>query len=95
MSITEWNSQQKDVVRLLLPLLAAVPAVGLARKVSLRRVYRASPLAFVATILNGVGQNAFFSMGAVYGVEQGLGVREVSVMMMLARSMAMTISTSM
>ena len=63
---------------------ADVPPVGQARSVSLATIYRASPLAFIATILNGVGQNAFFSMGAVYGVKQGLSISSVSVMMMMA-----------
>lgn len=63
---------------------AEVPSVHQARKVTLGAIYRASPLAFIATILNGIGQNAFFSMGAVYGVEQRLAVSQVSVMMMLA-----------
>ena len=63
---------------------ADVPPVEQARSVKLSTIYRASPLAFFATILNGVGQNAFFSMGAVYGIKQGLSISNVSVMMMMA-----------
>ena len=59
------------------------PAIEQPRAVALSQLYRASPLAVVATFANGLGQSAFFSMGAVYGIMQGLSLPLVSIMLAL------------
>jgi len=59
------------------------PSVERPRPVGLAELYRGSPLAAVASFVNGLGQSAFFSMGAVYAVMQGLSLPYVSLMMAL------------
>jgi MFS family permease len=59
------------------------PAIEEAQAVHLRDLYRSSPLAVVATFANGLGQSAFFSMGAIYGMMQGLPLAYISLMMAL------------
>ncbi len=59
------------------------PPIEQPRPVALSDLYRASPLAVIATFVNGLGQSAFFSMGAVYGVMQGLSLPLVSIMLAL------------
>ena len=59
------------------------PSIEEAQAVGLRDLYRSSPLAVVATFANGLGQSAFFSMGAIYGVMQGLPLAYISLMMAL------------
>jgi MFS family permease len=61
----------------------AEPRIETPRRVGLRDLYRESPLAVVATFANGLAQSAFFSMGAVYGMMQGLSLPHVSLMMAL------------
>ena len=70
----------------LVPLSLArgeAPAIDRPRSVGLREIYRGSPLAAVGTWANGLGQGAFFSMGAVYGVMQGLSLAQVSLLLAL------------
>ncbi len=62
---------------------AEAPAIEQPRPVSLREIYIASPLAFVGTFAVGLGQSAFFAMGAVYGLMSGLSLGYVSIMMAL------------
>ena len=59
------------------------PSIEEPRSVSLRAIYSASPLAFVGVLAVGLGQSAFFSMGAVYGLMSGLSLGFVSLMMAL------------
>lgn len=59
------------------------PSLAGARRVQLGEIWRASPLAVVATLASGMGQSAFFAMGAVYGLMQGLSLPYVSIMMAL------------
>ncbi|MFO0993417.1 MAG: MFS transporter [Hyphomicrobiales bacterium] len=59
------------------------PSLAGTKKVSLGEIYRASPLAVVATFANGLAQSAFFSMGAVFGIMQGMALPYVSLMMAL------------
>jgi MFS family permease len=59
------------------------PNIESARGVSVRDIYRASPLATVAVFTNGLGQSAFFSMGAVFGITVGLSLPYISLMMAL------------
>jgi MFS family permease len=61
----------------------AEPRIETPRRVGLRDLYRESPLAVVATFANGLAQSAFFSMGAVFGMMQGLSLPYVSLMMAL------------
>ena len=70
----------------LVPLSLArgeAPAVERPRSVGLLDIYRGSPLAAVGTFVNGLGQGAFFSMGAVYAVNQGLSLAQVSLLLAL------------
>ena len=59
------------------------PAIERARSVGLMEIYRGSPLAAVATTANGLGQSAFFAMGSVFGVLQGLSLAQVSLLLAL------------
>ena len=57
------------------------PSIETAKGVNVVDVYRASPLAAVAIFANGLGQSAFFSMGAVFGMTLGMSLTYISVMM--------------
>lgn len=59
------------------------PSIEATRGVSVVDIYRASPLAAVAVFANGLGQSAFFSMGAVFGIGIGLSLPYISLMMAL------------
>ena len=59
------------------------PSLAGSRSVTLAEIYRSSPLAIVATLASGLAQSAFFSMGAVYALMQGLPLSLVSVMLAL------------
>ncbi|CAN5367395.1 MFS transporter [soil metagenome] len=68
----------------LLPLTllrTETPNLAGTRSVSLAEIYKASPLAIVSTLASGLAQSAFFSMGAVYGLMQGLPLSYVSLML--------------
>jgi MFS family permease len=60
------------------------PVLGEPMRISLRDIFAASPLAVVAAIANGLGQSAFFNLGAVYGVMNGMSLPYVSLMMAIA-----------
>jgi MFS family permease len=59
------------------------PSLAGAQPVGLRQIYKASPLAVIGAFANGLGQSAFFSMGAVFGIMQGMPLTYVSLMMAL------------
>jgi MFS family permease len=59
------------------------PNIESVRGVSVIDIYKASPLAAVAVFANGLGQSAFFSMGAVFGITLGLSLPYISLMMAL------------
>lgn len=59
------------------------PSLAGTRSVTIAEIYRSSPLAIVATLASGMAQSAFFSMGAVYALMQGLPLSLVSVMLAL------------
>ena len=59
------------------------PEIENPRPVSVAQIYALSPLAVTACFFNGLGQSAFFSLGAVYGDAVGLSVGEVSILMAL------------
>lgn len=58
-----------------------VPEITNPKPVAILDIYRGSPLAVIACLLNGLGQSAFFSLGAVYGAQIGLTVAQVSWLM--------------
>jgi len=59
------------------------PNIESVRGVSVVDIYKASPLAAVGVFANGLGQSAFFSMGAVFGITLGLSLPYISLMMAL------------
>ncbi|MFN3262019.1 MAG: MFS transporter [Pikeienuella sp.] len=61
-------------------LLTASPApiVQQTARMTLGRLFRASPLGFVGSILVGAVYSVMFGMAAVYGTERGLSVGEIS-----------------
>ncbi len=60
------------------------PILSAPRRISIGEIFQASPLAVVAAIANGLGQSAFFNLGAVFGVMNGLSLPYVSLMMAIA-----------
>ncbi|QEX23083.1 MFS transporter [Hypericibacter adhaerens] len=70
-----------------LPVLlvsAPMPRFGESRKLSLRTLYRLSPLGMIGTLGAGVTLSGFSGMGAVYARTIGFSVSEVSLYMALA-----------
>ena len=59
----------------------AAPIVDAPEPLSLRQMYRTSPLGFVATLGTGMAHGAFFGMGAVYAVKAGLSLAQTSLFM--------------
>jgi MFS family permease len=59
------------------------PEIESVKGMSVVDIYRASPLATIAVFANGLGQTAFFSMGAVFGITVGLSLPYISLMMAL------------
>ncbi|MGI9483721.1 MAG: MFS transporter [Hyphomicrobiales bacterium] len=51
------------------------------RPVAIVDIYKSSPLAVTGCVLNGLGQSAFFSLGAVYGAKIGMSIAQVSWLM--------------
>ena len=62
----------------------SAPILGNPMRISIAEIYRASPLAVVAAVANGLGQSAFFNLGALFGVMHGLSLAYVSTMMAVA-----------
>jgi MFS family permease len=60
------------------------PVLANPMRISIGEIFAASPLAVVAAIANGLGQSAFFNLGAVFGVSHGLSLPYVSTMMAIA-----------
>lgn len=70
----------------LVPLIllpSEAPSVEGARPISIAGIWRASPLAVVGVLACGLGQSAFFALGAVFGLAKGLPLFMVSIMMAL------------
>ena len=70
----------------LVPLIllpSEAPSVEGAQPVSVDEIWRASPLAVIGVSACGLGQSAFFAMGAVFGLSRGLPLVSVSIMMAL------------
>jgi MFS family permease len=68
----------------LVPLIllpSEAPSVEGAKPVSVEEIWRASPLAVVGVLACGMGQSAFFALGAVFGLSKGLPLVYVSFMM--------------
>ncbi len=57
------------------------PEIPQVRPVGVKELYNSSPLAVFACFINGVGQGAFFGMGAVYGNLNGLSLGQISLLM--------------
>lgn len=57
------------------------PEIPQVRPVGVKELYKSSPLAVFACFINGVGQGAFFGMGAVYGNLNGLSLGQISLLM--------------
>src|SRR5438874_9263114 len=92
LNVTDTSGFSRFIVVSALLSLALVPLTLLrsetpnlagTRNVTLREIYRASPLAIIACFASGLAQSAFFSMGAVYGLMQGLSLPYISIMMAL------------
>jgi MFS family permease len=92
LNVTDTSGFSRFIVVSALLSLALVPLTLLpsetpnlagTRKVSIREIYRASPLAIIACFASGLAQSAFFSMGAVYGLMQGLSLPYISIMLAL------------
>jgi MFS family permease len=92
LNVTDTSGFSRFIIVSALLSLALVPLTLLpsetpnlagTRSVSLAEIYRASPLALVACFLSGLAQSAFFSMGAVYGLMQGLSLPYISIMLAL------------
>ncbi|MGB7204772.1 MAG: MFS transporter [Anderseniella sp.] len=62
----------------------STPVMGQPRHISINEIFVASPLAVVAAIANGLGQSAFFNLGALFGVMNGMALSYVSLMMAIA-----------
>ena len=70
----------------LVPLIllpSEAPSVENAGSITLDEIWKASPLALVGVFACGLGQSAFFALGAVFGLSRGLPLSYVSVMMAL------------
>lgn len=68
----------------LIPILLTArpaPAFELAGTMTLRRLFNASPLGVVSTVLVGLAHGTFFALGAVYALQKGLSTAELSVFM--------------
>lgn len=68
----------------LIPILLTArpaPAFEMSKKMSLRRLFKASPLAVISNALTGFAQGTFFALGAVYARQKGFSNEEVSVFM--------------
>lgn len=59
------------------------PEIVTPRSVGVAEIYKYSPLAVVACFINGVGQGAFFGMGAVYADLLDLSLTKVSILLSL------------
>ena len=62
----------------------SAPVLGHPMRISIAEIFSASPLAVVGAVANGLGQSAFFNLGAVFGVMHGLSLPYVSTMMAVA-----------
>lgn len=70
----------------LVPLIlmpSEAPSVKGSRSVSVDEIWRVSPLAVLGVLACGLGQSAFFALGAVFGLSKGLPLVMVSIMMAL------------
>ena len=60
--------------------VSRVPVFNTAKRMSLRDLYKASPLGSITMILIGGVYSLLFGMSAVYGSEQGLSIKEISLL---------------
>ena len=60
------------------------PAFEVTEKISIRQLYRLSPLGVAGAVATGMAHGTLFSLGAVYGDRIGLSVAEISLLMGIA-----------
>ncbi len=68
----------------LIPMLLTArpaPAFEMSGKMTLRRLFKASPLAVISNALTGVAHGTIFGLGAVYALQKGFSVEKVSIFM--------------
>ena len=68
----------------LIPMLLTArpaPAFALSGKMTLRRLFKASPLAVISNALTGVAHGTIFGLGAVYARQKGFDTEQVSIFM--------------
>jgi hypothetical protein len=81
----EWDGKVQMMEALPIALTkVSAPVLANPRRISIAEIFHASPLAVVGAIANGLGQAAFFNLGAVFGVMHGLSLPYVSTMMAVA-----------
>ncbi len=68
----------------LIPMLLTArpaPAFEMSGKMTLRKLFKASPLALISNMLTGVAHGTIFGLGAVYALQKGLSHEAVSIFM--------------
>lgn len=63
---------------------STMPSAEQSKRLSLKALYKISPLGVVAMLMVGVSQGAFFSMSAVYGGMIGLSLTQISTFISVA-----------
>jgi len=59
------------------------PQIETPQAISLKQLYRLSPMGFMGCLFSGLAQGAFFGMGAVYGKLSGFSIAQLSVLLSL------------
>ena len=68
----------------LIPMLLTArpaPVFEMSGKMTLRQLFKASPLAVISNTLTGVAHGTIFGLGAVYALQKGFSVEKVSIFM--------------
>ena len=68
----------------LVPILVVVskqPDFSVIEFLSIKELYKASPLGVVAAMLTGLAHGALWGIGTIYGITSGLTVQQVSIFM--------------
>ena len=68
----------------LVPILVVVskqPDFSIIEFLSIKELYKASPLGVVAAVLTGLAHGALWGIGTIYGITSGLTVQQVSIFM--------------
>ncbi len=59
------------------------PQIETPQAISLKELYRLSPMGFTGSLFSGLAQGAFFGMGAVYGKLSGFSIGQLSLLLSL------------